>query len=466
MRQLRVHRVTGGAPTCGRVLPCPVMTARRHRVALLVAASLLLVLIASPSARAAWRAPCVPGTQRPTCTWWQARTTFVADGDTIRVRLDGVIRTIRFTGINAMELRRYSSRPSRRRGACHAVAATAVVQRAIRSSHRVVRLAAQRTSSRAGGRLRRSVFARVGGAWVDVSRLELEQGLALWLPNPVERAHNLEYRIISEAVAAQHRGLYDPASCGAGPDQDLPLSVTVNWDADGNDARNLNGEWVRVTNGGPRDLPLARWFVRDSWLDVNAHGVPGYEFPPSARVPAGGSVRVHVGCGADTPSDFHWCRRSSAFENVTYDSSHLGDGGYLFDPQGDLRASMIYPCVGPCADPLDGAVRLSAHPTAPESLAVTNVSAGTVDLRPYVFKLHLQGRPHRFIWSYDFPGDAQLAPGETMRLWVGRGSGGDTRLSKGLGRGPNVLTDAGNVVTLRSYADAAVACVAWGSARC
>ena len=430
-----------------------------------VAAAVLGLALAAPAADAAWRAPCLAGTPRPICTWWQAKVTFVADGDTIRVRPrgSGVVRTVRFTGINAMELRRFSSRPSRRRGACHAVAAAAVVQRAVRRSHRVVRLAAQRSGSRTGGRLRRSVFARVGGAWVDVSRLVLERGLALWLPNAVENAHNLEYRLLAELVAAAHRGLYDPAGCGAGPDQDLPLGVTVNWDADGNDERNLDGEWIAVANGGPRDLPLAGWFVRDSWLNIGAHGVPGYAFPAAARVPAGGSVRVHVGCGRDTPTDFHWCQRSSAFENVTYDGRHLGDGGYLFDPQGDLRASMIYPCVAPCADPLQGVVRLSVHPATPESVSVTNVGAAPADLRPYLLKLHLRGFRNRFVWSYHFAGDAQLGPGETLRLWVARSPREDSRLSRGLGRGSFELTDAGNALSLRSYTDALVDCYAWGS---
>jgi endonuclease YncB( thermonuclease family) len=440
------------------------MTLRRPTPVLLAVATIFALMLAAPAAHASWRAPCVPGTQRPVCTWWQARVTFVADGDTIRVRPRGsrAIQTIRFTGINAPELRRYSSRARRRRGACHAVAATAVVARAIRRSHRVVRLAAQRPSSRTGGRLRRSVYARVGGRWTDVSRLVLDAGLALWLPNGVEWAHNLEYRIVAESVAAAQRGLYAPAACGAGPDQDLPVGVTVNWDADGGDEHNLNGEWIEVANGGLRDLPLAGWFVRDSWLNVNLRGVPGYAFGPTARVPAGGSVRVHVGCGPDTPTDFHWCQRSSAFENATYDGSHLGDGAYLFDPQGDLRASMIYPCLAPCADPLQGAVRLSAHPTTPESIGVTNVGAGPVDLRPYVLKLHLRGFRHRFIWGYHFSGETRLDPGETMRLWLARRPQADTRLSKGLGRGMFVLTDAGNAVSLRSATDALIDCYAWG----
>ena len=50
------------------------------------------------------------------------------------------------------------------------------------------------------------------------------------------------------------------------------------------------------------------------------------------------------------------------FENVTIGPPRLGDGGYLFDPDGDLRASMIYPCLVACAHPLGGSTdELAGH---------------------------------------------------------------------------------------------------------
>jgi endonuclease YncB( thermonuclease family) len=184
--------------------------------AVLVLLLAMAALAALPAAAgAASRGPCVPGTPGPTCELWTARTTFVADGDTIRVHVDGDnaghVETIRFTGINAMELHRYSADPRKRRGDCHGVEATNIVERLIKRAHGRVRLAAQSAASVTGGRLRRSVWVRSGGRWVDVSRVLMERGLALWLPNPVEYAHNLEYRRLAQEAAAAHRGLYDPA---------------------------------------------------------------------------------------------------------------------------------------------------------------------------------------------------------------------------------------------------------------
>ena len=152
-----------------------------------------LILLPTGSAAAA-SGPCVPGKSSPRCHFTNAKVVFIADGDTIRVRMNGrgPIKTIRFTGINAMELHRYSKYAARRAGECHGIEATALVERAIRRSHWRVRLAAQRASSRSSNRLRRSVWVNVDGRWQDLARLEMEAGLALWLPNGVEYAHNRE----------------------------------------------------------------------------------------------------------------------------------------------------------------------------------------------------------------------------------------------------------------------------------
>ncbi|MDP9386247.1 MAG: nuclease [Actinomycetota bacterium] len=437
---------------------------------LLAAAGLLLT--SSPAAQAASRGPCVPGTSGPTCHFWTGKVTFVADGDTIRVDVDGdgtpASRTIRFTGINAMELSRYSSSPSRRQGACHAREATRVVDRYVRRSGGRVRLAAQSRASRTGHRLRRSVAVRVGGRWEDLGRVLMRDGHALWLPNGVEWAWNREYHQLAEQAAAARRNLYDPSYCGAGPSEGADLRASVHWDADGVDGADLNGEWVDIRNAGPADVPLAGWWMRDSYLVFGAGRVPGFAFPPYAVVPAGGSVRLYVGCGPnrpDTPRRFYWCQRSTVFENASR-ARFIGDGGYLFDPQGDLRASAIYPCLDRCEDPLRGAVRVDVEPRTPENVRITNVSGAPVDLDGYLVKLHLGGSAERFIFSLPLRAGTRLEPGERLTLWMGGSSDDDERLERYLGRGPYVLADGGNAVSLRSAGDAMVDCYAWGRARC
>ena len=437
-----------------------------RRLLVCVIGSLVAASAYAPDAGAARRAPCVEGAARPLCTFWDARVRFIADGDTIRATVAGSkgLKTIRFTGLNAMELTRYSKYPSRRRGACHGLAATALVERLIRRSHWRVRVAAQRSSSHSNKRQRRSVWVRVGGRWRDLARMEMKRGLALWLPNRIENAHNREYLELAQRAAAAQRELYDPDACGAGPDQDIPIDVSVNWDADGDDDGNLDGEWIDVHNGGTRELRLGGWWLRDSWLRYGEDHVPGYRLPDSAAIAPGGTLRLRIGCGSDGASELHWCRRAAVFENVG--AGGMGDGGYLFDPDGDLRASSTYPCVVECADPLAGRVSVDVHPSRPESISITNFSDAPVDLEGHTVKLHLSGRPDAFVFGHPFRHGSVVGPGDTMTVLPQGSPDSDTALVRHLGRGEFVLADGRGAVSLRTLDDIVTDCAAWGGARC
>jgi endonuclease YncB( thermonuclease family) len=415
---------------------------------------LLVLLLAPAPADAAYTARCIPGdASSPTCTWWEGRVTFVSDGDTVDVRIRGQgERQIRFTGINAMELQRYSSNPSKRRGDCHAREAAALVERHVKQSRFRVRLAAQKASSRSGRRLRRSVWVRSGGRWQDLARLELAAGHALWLPNGDEWAHNRDYAELAARAVAARRNLYDSDACGIGPDDDLPVTLAVNWDADGSDDGNLNGEWVDIRNGGRRPLRLAGWFFRDSSLRPSTkRRPPGYEFPASAVVPAGGSVRLRMGCGTDTARELHWCQDGTVFENVTGGPRHVGDGGYLFDPQRDLRASFLYPCLVACVDTAAGRVRIDARPSRPEAMTIVNTSSAPVELSDHVLKLRNHGRAGEFVFGHIFPPGTVIAAGDSLRYEHPT----DNRFS-----------DNGGVVELRTLDDSLTACADWGFGRC
>ena len=306
----------------------------RLLVALTVPVTAAAVLPASAHAASG---PCTADAGSPRCQYWYGKATFFADGDTIDVRLPGArVRRVRLTGINAMEQSRYSRYPSRRRGACHALAATARLERLIRRGGRRVRLAAQDPASAAGRRLRRQVSTRIDGRWVDVGRALVEEGRALWLPHGVEHAWNRDYRRLSQAAAARRLRLFDPQGCGRGPAADVEPALRLRWDARGDDGRNVNGEWAQIANPGPGPLALGRWTVRDS-------SARRFTFPRNTVIPAGGRVRVHVGRGAREERRFHWGLPGPAFENPTGGRRGMGDGGYLFDPRGNVRAAVIYP---------------------------------------------------------------------------------------------------------------------------
>jgi endonuclease YncB( thermonuclease family) len=315
----------------------------RRLILTLLAIVIPAVLAAAASrAQAQWTAPCIDGEAEPACQFWLGKVAAVHDGDTVEVRItEGPRRLVRvrIVGIQAMEQRVYSSNPRRRRGECHSLEATARLEQLLKASRGVVRLAAQDPASRTGFRWRRSLAVNLNGRWHDVGRILVSEGLALWLPHRLEYGWNVTYSWMAQQAAATGLGLWSTESCGAGPLATLRVKVHAN--AKGNDSENLNGEWVRIRNEGPTEVSLEDWWIRDSALRR-------YEFPWWAVVPAGGSIRVRVGDGEPTDRNFYWGLSQPAFENPKPNGHGMGDGAYLFDPQGDLRSWSIYPCYFAC----------------------------------------------------------------------------------------------------------------------
>jgi endonuclease YncB( thermonuclease family) len=394
----------------------------------------------------------VPGGTAP-CKVWTGRVTSVDDGDTIRVDVAGDdTRTpirVRLTGIQAMEQTVYGS-AARRRGECHALEATARLEQLLRRGGNRVRLAALDPSSASQGRWRRAVAVKLSGRWRDVGRILVAEGHALWLPNSAEYAWNGEYSRLAEQAAAKGRNLWNPTYCGAGPSDASPLRLAVNSDADGTDGDNVNGEWVRIRNLDPVNaVHLDGWWVRDSALHR-------YTFPDYATLPPGESLTLYVGSGTNTWTEFYWGSRKPIFDNIA--ARDMGDGAFLFDTQGDLRASMTYPCRTACADPHQGAIALSAHPSGREYVTLRNVSGAAVDLQDY----RLETPPY----GYAFGRDAVLAPGEAMTLDVQGDPAQDSPLHKYWGRTGAILNNGGDKVRLATFRGVVVGCYAYGTASC
>ncbi len=416
---------------------------------------LCCALALPPAVAQAKRGACIVGVPGPGCEVWKGKVVDVGDGDTFDVDVanDGTTRSrrIRFAGVQAMEQSVYSAR--HRLGDCHAVQATERVERLVRRAKGRVRLAAEDPLSMSEHRFIRSVAVRSKGRWVDVGTLLVREGLALWWPTWSESASNATYSVLAQQARAAGVGLYDPDACGVGPSAVSPLKLWVNWDADGRDTSNPSGEWVKVRNLDPvNPVPLGGWYLRDS-------GLRRFTFPASAVVAPGATVMVDVGEESDGVSVFAWGLRAPVFANVTSDEDAMGDGAYLFDPLGNIRASMIYPCRFACTDPLAGAVAIGADPDGQrESVTVTNVSAGPIDLDGYVLKSAPQ--------SYHFEPGSVIPPGGSLVIRVLGDPSQDTATVKRWGFARTILRNAGDVVELRSYTDIRLACTAWGDRSC
>lgn len=403
---------------------------------------------------AAATAPCVPGTSVPRCQVWTGTVTFVDDGDTLDVRVAGRVQRVRVTGIQAMEQTAYSKDPAKRRGTCSALAATAALNGLVHRAHGVVRLTAQHAGTRSRGRPVRSVALRIGGRWRDVGSAQLAAGNALWWPAVAEDAWNATYRVLAQRAAVAQRGIYAPDRCGAGPSAGAKLRMWVNGDADGNDDANVDGEWVKVRNDGAAPVPIAGWTLRDSALR-------SYAFPAGATIAPHATVTLFVGAGRSGGSVFHWGQARPVFENATADADGaMGDGGYLFDPRGNVRAFSIFPCRVSCADPLAGALGLSVDPAAKqESATIVNRSGAAVDLEGYRLEAYPRG--------FAFPAGTVLAPGQRLRVVVGGSPSDDEALLLHwpVDTAP-ILANGGGAVRVSTFTGVTVACAAWGGVSC
>ena len=279
---------------------------------------------------------------------------FVADGDTVDVDVAGdgtsTPRRIRLAGIQAMELHTYKINLALATGECHGIEATARLRRLL-GGKRVtdgkvltdgvtVRLTARDSRSSSRGRDERYVAVKGSdGGWHDVGQTLVRDGLVIPQPHPVEYAMNRSYRVLARRAAASHIGLWNRDSCGVRPAAAAALAVAVNWDAPGDDTKNVNGEYFKVTNTGRSSVSLAGWWVRDSALRR-------YTFGSGTTLAPGTSLYVHAGKGTThrdgAGQHLYWGQSSPVFENVTAAPNWMGDGGYLFDTRGNLRAWKQY----------------------------------------------------------------------------------------------------------------------------
>lgn len=327
--------------------PRPARTTRRTRRRLAAAAgasagvaALAAGALLAPAAGAVTTPPLPPAPvagQGPVVE--TGRVTFVADGDTIDVDLDGdgtsETKRVRIAGVQAMELSTYSHNLSKIVGDCHGPEATRRMHSLVYGKR--VRLTAMSPDAESSkSRLRRSVAYWDGRVWRDAGTVLLNEGLALWLPNKEEYTYNHYYSVLAERAAAAGRGVWDRDACRYGPYQSSQLQVTVNWDAPGRDSENLNGEYVAVRNAGTSDVRLGGWWVRDTMLRR-------FVFPAGTVLRAGKTIYVHAGAGTNSATRFYWNQDGPVFENATGAPNYAGDGGYLYDPDGDLRAWHQYP---------------------------------------------------------------------------------------------------------------------------
>lgn len=247
--------------------------------------------------------PVAPASARP------AEVTALADGDSFRiVWLDtDEPDELRLIGINAPEL-----------DACFGEQAQGVLERMIGDATLAVDLVG------------RDDFGReLANVWADgvfVNAELVAVGAAVALSDSGEHG-----TLLTEQEAAAMRGgvgMWDPSECGTVGSSAVRI-VSLVADAPGRDDLNPNGEWIDIGNDGAAPAALDGWSVRD---ESTRHR---YHFPAGFALAPGATVRVHSGCGDDTPTELFWCDGDPVWNNG-------GDTAYLLDADGHFVDTLTY----------------------------------------------------------------------------------------------------------------------------
>lgn len=345
--------------------------------------------------------------------------TGIVDGDTLWIDVDGDGQgpiEVRLNGVNTPEWY-----------ACMGSEATARMGELVQVGGRVKLKGDPHGPRDQFGRVHMRVFK----GKTELARKLLKEGLGVPMPEQGLKAGvNRRYRTKAHGAQLAGIGIWDPTTCRVGPRQNVPIGLRVMWEADGRDEDNLAGEWIEVHNDGTQTLSLGGWELRDATLK-------SFIFPNGTELEPGSSIRV---TGGDGGGGLRWGNSEPLF-------SPFGDGAYLFDPDGDIRSYVDFPCLFDCGDPLIGEVSVTVHYDAAgkdvdnvngEWVDITNVSDATIDLFDYL--LYTDG------YVYHFDRESKVKAGERMRVKVGHGT--DTRLRRYWGKDGPIFRNSGDEVEL------------------
>jgi len=218
-------------------------------------------------------------------------------------------------------------------------------------------------------------------------------------------------------------------------------------------------------------VSLGGWMLRDSAL--RASHDPGsplrhYIFPAGVTIPAQSSIKIHVGHGVDTPTTLFWGQNEPIFENADPNGRYDGDGAYLFDPDGDLRAEFMYPCLaGRCPDANKPNVRVSQVVYNPKGFDLASNESITIRIpkRSAATSVKLEGYVlENWPYSYAFDADDVLVKGRPMTIVMGPGV--DTADRKYWGFTKSVLNNTGDTAKVRTFDNIVLDCLNWGNQLC
>ena len=219
-----------------------------------------------------------------------AEVLHIFDGDSLLVAIDGEEAEIRLLGINAPEGTE-----------CHGDAARSTLTQLLDGGD--VTLVADDEDTDQYGRLLRYVY--VDGLNANLALLANGDAIALQGDHSAEA----DFIAISDAAAATRLGLWAADACGSTPPPTDIAIVDYEYNPDGRDEADKNGEWIAVANTGSDTVDMSRWILRDESTQHRFSFPDGFSLDPSQE------VLVHSGCGNDDSNHLYWCSDDPVWSN-------------------------------------------------------------------------------------------------------------------------------------------------------
>jgi micrococcal nuclease len=214
----------------------------------------------------------------------------IFDGDSLLVAIGDEEAEIRLLGINAPEGTE-----------CHGDAARATLRQLLDGGD--VTLVSDDEDTDQFGRLLRYVF--VDGLNANLALLANGDAIALQSDHSAEA----DFVAISDAAAAARLGLWAADACGSTPPPADIAIVDYEYNPDGRDEADKNGEWIAVANTGSDTVDMSMWILRDESTQHRFTFPDGFGLGPSQE------VRVYSGCGDDSSNRLYWCSDDPVWSN-------------------------------------------------------------------------------------------------------------------------------------------------------
>jgi hypothetical protein len=375
--------------------------------------------------------------------------------------------------------------PERKKGAnpaqCGAEAAYENFKALMPEEISIVQLRSVTDSSNAwggGNRPLRSVYKlnnATGAFDIDVQAEQIKAGWSLWWPSGTEWANNKTYLDLMNDAKARGVGLWNPNLCGAATGGVPLMWFNANSPQIDTNTEPAFGEYVILKNDTSSAMDLTNWILRDNslnffWSDSNGwmqglnkfgsmvlqpgeHRIIYLDNPPADGYPNGYPL------SSAEYEYFNWTRNTPGAQLTNGSIGGLvspnyinGDGLYLQDPLGNIRASMTNPCTSSamCETPAWVTEIISstrAGQIIPIPVALNKVTNSTRDL--YNPRVQLVSGVAKYVSEYNVDGSAKTYVDLANKYSVQTGTAIDSPQAAGTVLDLSLTTNGASILNTR-----------------